>query len=180
VLIVPVSPPVIETPDVDPPVVDPEEPPIPEVITDPPVVDPLNPGPPITITDPPVVNPDPPVVNPDPPVIDPELPGPPIDDPVPPVVSHAPLAPGGINILMRSRKLVMIGWATPALTDPPVITYVVQTSRRKSSGFVVAREVDASTPWAELPRSRQGSLFVRIVAVNAVGQSDPSPVKKVG
>ena len=195
VLIVPVSPPVIETPDVDPPVVDPEEPQIPQIITDPPVVDTLNPEPPITNTDPPVVIPDPPVVIPDPPVtdppvtdppvtdppiIDPELPGPPIDDPVPPVVSHAPLAPSGINLLMRSRKLVMIGWATPALTDPPVITYVVQTSRRKSSGFVVACDVDASTPWVELPRSRQGSLFVRIVAVNAVGQSDPSPAKKVG
>ena len=218
VRVVPVSPPVIEQPVVDPPSVAPEEPHIPAVIPDTPVVDPINPetpvtipDPPVVITDPPMVNPidpepptsvpDPPVVIPDPPavipnppavipdppiaipdppfVIDPEIPGPPIDEPGSPTVIHTPVPPSEIKILMRSRKRIVIGWENTSQADAPVLRYVVQTSRRKSAGFVSLCDLDWSSSQIELPRPRMGGLYVRIISVNDAGESEPSPIKKV-
>jgi len=173
VRVVPVSPPVIEQPVVGPPSVGPEEPHIPAVIPDPPVVDPINPETPVTIPDPPVVITDPPFV------IDPEIPGPPIDEPGSPTVIHTPVPPNEIKILMRSRKRIVIGWENTSQADAPVLRYVVQTSRRKSAGFVSLCDLDWSSSQIELPRPRMGGLYVRIISVNDAGESEPSPIKKV-
>jgi hypothetical protein len=125
------------------------------------------------VIDPPVVITDPPVV------IDPEIPGPPVDEPGSPTVIHAPVPPREIKILVRSRKRIVIGWEKTFQPDAPVLRYVVQTSRRRSSGFIPLCDLDWSSSQIELPRPRMGGLYVRIISVNDAGESEPSPTKKV-
>jgi hypothetical protein len=150
----PTAPPEPDPPVVDPPVVDPP-------VVDPPVVDP-------PVVDPPVV--DPPVV--DPPVVDP-------DTPTPPTLSTAPAAPVSLVILRATRKHLTVGWQMTDVGTAPISDFVVQISRFASRGYRTIDDGQTTEAWVKLRKPRNGSLYLRVIAINSVGESPPSAPKRV-
>lgn len=114
--------------------------------------------------------PEPPVV--DPPVVDPET-------PEPPTITHTPAPPVELTIVKKTRTRITVGWAVPSDAASTISDYRVQISRFKTRGFTTAREVDAQTPWVTLTKPRRGSLYLRVIAINSVGESAPSIPKRL-
>jgi hypothetical protein len=129
-------------------------------------------GTPVTIFGTPTAppTPDPPVV--DPPVVDP-------DTPTPPNLSAAPGTPVAISVLSQSRKHVTVGWSMTDVGSAPVVDFVIQTSRFASRGFRTIDDGVTTNTWVHIRKPKRGSLYLRVRAVNAVGESPVSAAKRV-
>jgi hypothetical protein len=102
---------------------------------------------------------------------------PPVVDP-PPTVSR-PVAPVNVTVLANSRKSITVGWSIDDPRGAPVIDYIVHASRFKDRGFAVWPDGTSANPQIELRKPRRGNLYVRVIAVNSVGESPPSVAKRV-
>lgn len=118
----------------------------------------------------PTAPPPPPVV--DPPVVDPNT-------PTPPTLSTAPGSPVALAILRTTRTHLTVGWQVTDIGSAPIRDFVVQTSRFAKRGYRTLNDGEASHNWVELRKPRRGSLYLRVIAVNSVGESPPSAPKRV-
>jgi hypothetical protein len=127
---------------------------------------------------PPVV--EPPVV--EPPVVDPPIVEPPIIEPPvvePPTTFRRPGSPVDISIISATRKLITVGWTIRDSGGAPVLDYIVYTSPYKNRGFTTIPDATSAIPRIEMRKPRRGALYVRVIAVTSVGESNPSPAKRV-
>ena len=134
-------------------------------------------GTPVTVFGTPTAppTPDPPVVDPpvaDPPVVDP-------DTPTPPTLSAAPGSPIALAVLSQSRRHVTVGWAMSDVGTAPVLDFVIQTSRFASRGFRTINDGESANTWVHIRKPRKGPLYLRVRAVNEVGESPVSAAKRV-
>ncbi len=129
------------------------------------------------IVEPPVV--EPPIV--DPPVIDPPIVNPPIVDPpvVPPNELSAPSEPTGVILVRKNRRTLVVAWAEPDNGGSVIRDYVIERSAKPFGRFVRVTDPLSSSPIAEIPRPKRGPLFMRVIAVNAVGVSLPSAAVRI-
>lgn len=136
------------------------------------IVSPVSPpviGPPV-IEPPLPPAPEPPVV--EPPVVEPET-------PEPPTITHAPSPPLDLTILKKTRTRITVGWTDSPDVSTTISDYRVQVSRFKARRYTTAREVTSETPWVTLAKPRHGSLYIRVIAINRVGESAPSRPKRL-
>jgi len=122
----------------------------------------------VTPTSPPVV---------DPPIVDPPIVDPPVVDPPPAV--RPPSPPVAVSVISTSRKSITVGWRIDDSAGAPVDDFVVHTSRYKNRGFTVWPDATSTIQRIELRKPRRGALYVRVIAVNSGGESEPSQVKRV-
>lgn len=137
----------------------------------PPVIEP-------PIVEPPIV--EPPIV--EPPIVEPPIVEPPIVDPPvvePPTTFRRPGSPVDVTVISASRKLVTVGWNIQDSGGAPVLDFIVHTSRYRNKGFTISPDSTSSIPRVEVRKPRRGSLYVRVVTVTSVGESLPSPAKRI-
>ena len=124
----------------------------------------------------------PPVV--EPPVVDPPITDPPVI-PEPPTVPveptpTAPSSPGHITLSKVTAKTYTLTWATPANGGSPILDYRIAKRITGARAFSVIRDSVSSRRTATIPRPANGkAVYVRIVTVNAIGQSTPPAVVKL-
>jgi hypothetical protein len=72
-----------------------------------------------------------------------------------------------------------VGWQVTDVGSAPISDFVVQTSRFAKRGYRTLNDGEAPHTWVELRKPRRGSLYLRVIAVNSVGESAPSAPKRV-
>jgi hypothetical protein len=112
-----------------------------------------------------------------PPVVEPPVVEPPIVDPPP--AARRPGSPVNVTVLANTRKKVTVRWSIEDSGGAPVIDYIVHTSPNKKRGFAVWPDATSAIPQIELRKPRRGNLYIRVIAVNSVGESLPSAAKGV-
>jgi hypothetical protein len=84
-----------------------------------------------------------------------------------------------LSVLSQSRKHVTVGWSLTDAGSAPISDFVIQTSRFASRGYRIVNDGESANAWVQLRKPRRGSLYLRVSAVNDVGESPVSVAKRV-
>ena len=143
-----------------------------QLLTPPPVVEP-------PVVEPPVVNPpivDPPIV--DPPIVEPPVVEPPVTpEPPSPPSATAPSSPRTLTLRSVSRAAYTLSWTIPNNGGSPITDYRIARKVSSRGVFVPVDDGVSLRRSVRIPRPTNGAaVYVRLVAVNAVGESTPPTV----
>lgn len=102
-----------------------------------------------------------------------------IDPPVDPPTASAPHQPTGVTVLTTNRRTIVVGWAAPFDGGSPIVDYRIESGPKPRGRFTVTDDGIGTSPVAEIRKPKRPPLFVRIIAINAVGESIPSVATRV-
>ena len=87
--------------------------------------------------------------------------------------------PAAPEVVDKTKHSVTLGWTPPEKDGgSPVKGYIIEIQDEGSSGWQRVNDVDSLIPTTEftMPSLRElKRYFFRVIAVNDIGESDPSP-----